>query len=548
MAAKNVDIKINTTASGNGAKQAEDGLKKVGAESEKASKKRISAEERAAIKAEQAAKRAADAAIREEKRKTAAAEAEAAKRIKAEERAATQTAQAAGKAAGKRSQIASQVGFQVQDIAVQAQMGVQATTILAQQGSQLLGAFGPTGAIIGGILAIGAAATGVFMKMGDDTASAEEKAQTLAASIDKIAEIAGKLQSDRIDMGRDAITEAIELTKLLSQGFQIASTSEQLFTNQALAGINNLKQAEIELKKLRGDYTDAQAGLDSIKLKNEAILLQQEQLKQAEIEKVKQAEQEKILAQDILAQRGHALIVSQQELDTEIKRVDALREQKKELEKIAKQTTVAKSPLIGSNLPPIYRPTNAASEAQQQLASTPFDAEIKALDERITAISNAVNGRLQEDLNAAAQGLLASELTLQNVSTEVAGALERIDLKGQEQYITGKTSELEAQATANADLLRTTFEGFVPVNETQRQGLQTIQAALKDNQILANETGNVSVALQQTTSSATTAQNINLQNVNQLLQLMNSYGAQLQRQEKEIEKLKGRYLSPKKAN
>jgi hypothetical protein len=544
MAAKNVDIKINTTASGNGAKQAEDGLKKVGAESEKASKKRISAEERAAIKAEQAAKRAADAAIREEKRKTAAAEAEAAKRIKAEERAATQTAQAAGKAAGKRSQIASQVGFQVQDIAVQSQMGVQATTILAQQGSQLLGAFGPTGAIIGGILAIGAAATGVFMKMGDDTASAEEKAQTLAASIDKIAEIAGKLQSDRIDMGRDAITEAIELTKLLSQGFQIASTSEQLFTNQALAGINNLKQAEIELKKLRGDYTDAQAGLDSIKLKNEAILLQQEQLKQAEIEKVKQAEQEMILAQDILAQRGHALIVSQQELDTEIKRLDALRDRKKELEKIAKEVAPPATG-YGQN-PAMYSPdfNPRAKAAKQELAQTPFDAEIKALDERITAISNAVNGRLQEDLNAAAQGLLASELTLQNVSTEVAGALERIDLKGQEQYITGKTNELEAQATANADLLRTTFEGFVPVNETQRQGLQTIQAALKDNQILANETTNVSAAVQQVTSSATTAQNINLQNVNQLLQLMNSYGAQLQRQGKEIEKLKGKYMLP----
>jgi translation initiation factor 2 alpha subunit (eIF-2alpha) len=135
-------------------------------------------------------------------------------------------------------------------------------------------------------------------------------------------------------------------------------------------------------------------------------------------------------------------------------------------------------------------------------------------------------------------------LTLQNVSTEVTGALERIDLKGQEQYITGKTSELEAQATANADLLRTTFEGFVPVNETQRQGLQTIQAALKDNQILANETTNVTAAVQQVTSSATTSQNINLQNVNQLLQLMNSYGAQLQRQGKEIEKLKGKYMLP----
>jgi hypothetical protein len=541
MAAKNVDIKINTTASGTGAKQTEDGLKKVGDEAEKTSKKRISAEERAALKAEQAAKKAADAVIREEKRKTVEAEKESARRVKAAERAVAQEQQALAKATSGRSQKAAQVGLQVQDIAVQAQMGVAATTILAQQGSQLLGAFGPTGAILGGILAIGAAATGVFMKMGDDTATAEEKASFLANAIDTIAKNAGKLESEKIDMGRDAIAEAIELTKLLAQGFQAASNNEQLFTNQALAGINNLKQAEIELKKLRGDYTDAQAGLDTIKLQNEAILLQQEQQKQAEIEKVKQAEQAKILAQDELAQRGQALVITQQELDTEIKRLDALRERKKELEKIAKEVAPPATG-YGQN-PAMYSPdfNPRAKAAKQELAQTPFDAEIKALDERITAISNAVNGRLQEDLNAAAQGLLASELTLQNVSIEVTGALERLDLKGQEQYITGKTKEIEAQATANAELLRKTFENITPVNQAQQEGLATIQVLLKDNQILANETGKATVAIQQVTSSATAAQNINITNVNMLIQQMNNFGRDLQKQNKEILRLLGKY-------
>jgi hypothetical protein len=495
MAAKKVDIKIKTTASGTGAKQTADDLKKLGNEADKVAAK------------------------------------------------ANTAASGAAKAASGR---AAQVGFQVQDIAVQAQMGVAATTILAQQGSQLLGAFGPTGAILGGILAIGAAATGVFMKMGDDTATVKEKAEKLAEAIDKIAENAGKMESEKIDMGRDAIAEAIELTKLLAQGFQAASNNEQLFTNQALAEINNLKQAEIELKKLRGDYTDTQASLDSIKLQNEAILLQQEQQKQAEIEKVKQAEQAKILAQDELAQRGQALVLSQQELDTEIKRLDALRERKKELEATAAKTVDLGGFKEGSGSRSFVPPE--AKAAQQQLASTPFDAEIKALDARITAISNAVNGRLQEDLDAAAKGLLASEITLQNVSIEVTGALERLDLKGQEQFISGKTKEIEAQAKVNADLLRSTFENITPVNDAQKQGLETIQFLLKDNQILANETGKATVAIQQVTSSATTAQNINVQNVNQLLQLMNSFGAQLQKQNKEIQKLNGRYLSPKKAN
>ena len=180
MAAKNVDIKINTTASGTGAKQTTDGLQKVGEEAEKTSKKRISAEERAAIKAEQAAKKAADAVIREEKRKTVEAEKESARRVKAAERAVAQEQQAIAKATSGRSQKAAQVGLQVQDIAVQAQMGTAATTILAQQGSQILGAFGPQGAILGGILAIGAAAYGVFNKMAVDAAVAGEAMEDMS--------------------------------------------------------------------------------------------------------------------------------------------------------------------------------------------------------------------------------------------------------------------------------------------------------------------------------------------------------------------------------
>lgn len=490
MAAKNVDIKINTTASGTGAKQAADELKKLGNEADKVAAK------------------------------------------------ANTAATSASKAASGR---AAQVGFQVQDIAVQAQMGVAATTILAQQGSQLLGAFGPTGAILGGILSIGAAATGVFMKMGDDVASVEEKAQFLADAIDEIAKNAGKLESEKIDMGRDAIAEAIELTKLLTQGFQAASNSEQLFTNQALVGINNLKQAEIELKKLRGDYTDAQAGLDSIKLQNEAILLQQQQQKQAEIDKVKEAEKAKVLAQDELDARAHALLLSQQDLDTEIKRLDALRERKKELEKLSKEVAPP-STGYGQN-PAMYTPefNPRAVAAQKELAATPFDAQIKVLDERITAIANAVNGKLQEDLNAAAKGLLESELTLQNVGIEVTGTLERLDLKGQEQFISGKTKEIEAQAKANADLLRSTFENITPVNDAQKQGLETIQFLLKDNQILANETAAATIAIQQVTSSATSAQNINIANVNKLLDLMNKFGTELQKQNKEIQRLQGKY-------
>lgn len=50
-----------------------------------------------------------------------------------------------------------QVGHQVQDIAVQLQMGQNAMLVFGQQGSQIASLFGPGGAMIGAVVAIGAA-------------------------------------------------------------------------------------------------------------------------------------------------------------------------------------------------------------------------------------------------------------------------------------------------------------------------------------------------------------------------------------------------------
>ena len=49
------------------------------------------------------------------------------------------------------------LGYQVQDIAVQLQGGQNALLVFGHQGSQIASLFGPTGAIVGGIIAVGAA-------------------------------------------------------------------------------------------------------------------------------------------------------------------------------------------------------------------------------------------------------------------------------------------------------------------------------------------------------------------------------------------------------
>ena len=113
MAAKNVDIKINTTASGTGAKQTAADMDKLAASSTKAA-------------------------------------------------AATNAVTTSTSKLGAR---AGAVGLQIQDISVQAQMGTSAVTILAQQGTQIASIFGPQGAIVGALIGVGAVAAKVFYDM-----------------------------------------------------------------------------------------------------------------------------------------------------------------------------------------------------------------------------------------------------------------------------------------------------------------------------------------------------------------------------------------------
>lgn len=92
--------------------------------------------------------------------------------------AVTKTGAAAEKAAPKMSGFgtkAQQAGYQIQDFVVQVQSGTSVFVAFGQQASQLAGALGPGGAVLGAVIALGAAVGGVLYKsMGNAKLSAEE--------------------------------------------------------------------------------------------------------------------------------------------------------------------------------------------------------------------------------------------------------------------------------------------------------------------------------------------------------------------------------------
>lgn len=114
--------------------------------------------------------------------------------------------------------IAQNAGWQIQDTVVQLQMGTSAFTVLSQQGSQFASAFGPTGAIVGAVLALAGAFGGVLFTSLMNTKTAMEKLDAVTKEYEKYlsvtAEGVTKLSGAFEELGQYSKIAAEEQMKL----------------------------------------------------------------------------------------------------------------------------------------------------------------------------------------------------------------------------------------------------------------------------------------------------------------------------------------------
>lgn len=127
--------------------------------------------------------------------------------------AVTKVGADAEKAAPKMSGFgtkAQQAGYQIQDFVVQVQSGTSVFVAFGQQASQLAGSLGPGGAVLGAVIALGAAVGGVLYKsMGNAKLSAEEleaSAKQLDAVLQKNAQGVYELSDDFITLANNVET------------------------------------------------------------------------------------------------------------------------------------------------------------------------------------------------------------------------------------------------------------------------------------------------------------------------------------------------------
>lgn len=206
--------------------------------------------------------------------------------------------------------VAQNAGWQLQDTIVQLQMGTSAFMVFSQQGSQFASAFGPTGAVIGAVIAIAGVVGGALYTALNDSAGATDRLTKLTENYGKyvtvtaggVTELSSKLEElakysklaadQQLRLARgDVLKAQAESLKVLSKeykdfaspGFMTNTSLSQALGLGSNAEVYDLVKSISALKKevnsdtlenylkavsrINPDAKNAQKGLDELKQK-----------------------------------------------------------------------------------------------------------------------------------------------------------------------------------------------------------------------------------------------------------------------------------------
>ena len=141
-----------------------------------------------------------------------------------------------GKSMNRFNVALQQGGFQLQDFAVQMQSGTSFFTAFGQQGSQFAGIFGPSGAVIGAVIAIGSAIGGIALKSimaGNAVKDFGEQLKDTSSSVSEYISLASKADDVFADVFKSS-------SAALNQSSQAAKDLLMIAKTDALDSIRGL--------------------------------------------------------------------------------------------------------------------------------------------------------------------------------------------------------------------------------------------------------------------------------------------------------------------
>ena len=385
-----------------------------------------------------------------------------------------------------------QVGHQIQDVAVQAQMGTDAFIILGQQGSQVASLFGPGGAMLGALLAVGAAIkVGLTSEVADASQEVEEFVSKITEQRQElgmlsVAELAyqnildTRLRQDVRDQTADYITELADLPEKLENAarFEARLRGARRLNNFMMMGMakvmlmlngttDELNQSEEDLTNRIKENTEAlkpniQSELDAAEAEKERKKTLEALVKGFE----DQAAAATMSARALAIQQAVSKGAKQGELDRINAAFDAM-DAEKERQRVLRETQAADK--------------KAQAEAQRAAA-----AEQRRLDDLIKSVGDFALGRqgvLERTFNA--------ELTmLQNASLDAVGTearrnelIEALRARHKQNLAKLEGKDEDTGEDADDDDIVKRIKSLQKLRDTALEGIRTERQAFEEAQI-----------------------------------------------------------------
>lgn len=424
-----------------------------------------------------------------------------------------------------------QVGHQVQDIAVQLQGGTDAMIVFGQQGSQIVSLFGPGGAALGALLAVGAALITSFKPAVDDSTESLEqiiqkikekkkelgllsaaqkeyeaalKSKTLAEAEENNEKLNNQLakQQKALKNVGIALAEAEKLSRHYNDGVLVATAETEHFEQQQANlefAIKATQSALVDNQDVIDEYTEGTMTAAEAEKKRIKAVMELVDAGKKELATMNMSERE--LAVYEARQRG-ATIAQIATIDAIYKKIEANKAEQKATEEAQKaekkrqdsingviKAAATQAATFGANKREldIYTATLQGA-TEQEIAS------INALHDLVDARKNAAAvdslvKSLQEQ--AAVVGMNSRELDVYKATQKGATEQEIASINSLHDLIDARkelTKEIKAQEKAQKDLQRAEEDAFT-------SGLNKVLARIEDKQLAARMAAEEEIAV-----------------------------------------------------
>lgn len=357
----------------------------------------------------------------------------------------------------------------------------------------------------------------------------EEKASDMADRIKTIADNMGAMETDRFEKVGAGIESAREAAEALQVQFGETQKAEAQFAVAALDNAAKIKLAEENIATALGLQVDSKKELSALA---DAEAAKRELLAQQAIDLEKQrlaeAEETATKAADILSATKQRYDIESANLVQLRGQLEALREQKKELEQLAKGGGSPGAPNFfapggGIGFDPGQKADNdLASSAFKRLNSPEFQTALQGMQARVDSLEELVLG-ITEKVPRAENSLNAANAAVADLSEAVETSIKRIEETLAADTLVAKSETLVATGEKFAKDIETAFGKVEASTAAGTVAKDSLLSAAADGKITADEMASVAKNMQVLMGQIQSGQAMTAGNMRELITLQQEF-------------------------